>query len=65
MGNEAHFWIALEAVFSAAVVTGTDPEQLRRTALAILSELEDSDSSERASKIVQAASRLGHLGMRH
>ncbi|WP_337058245.1 hypothetical protein [Pseudomonas sp. USHLN015] len=61
MDNEVGFWIALEAVFEAAIVTGTDPEHLRRTALAIVQKL-DSDQSDRAGKIIQSASRMAHLG---
>ncbi len=64
MGNDMHFWIALEALYGAAIVTGADPEHLRRTALAIVHELEDTEGSDRASKILQSASRLGHLGVR-
>ncbi|BCG22108.1 hypothetical protein TUM18999_02990 [Pseudomonas tohonis] len=63
MGNDVHFWIALEAVFGAAIVTGADPEHLRRTALAIVHELEDGERSDKVGKIIQSASRLEHLGV--
>lgn len=61
--QDTAFWLALEAVFGAAIIIGTDPEHLKRTAQAITIELNGISYAGKAIQIIESASMMRHLGV--